>query len=76
MVTEILLDHHNVVYDNEHGILYIPDMEVERKHCNTDDYMLRIVWAYDMQQQQNYDLYIQLFLLYDDLDPKKQVERD
>jgi hypothetical protein len=31
--------------------------------------MFHIVLAYDKQQQQNYDLYIQLFHQYDDLDP-------
>jgi hypothetical protein len=47
-------------------------MEVEKKHYNMDDYMFHIVLAYDKQQQQNYDLYIQLFHQYDDLDPIKQ----
>ncbi len=47
-------------------------MEVGRKHYNKDDYMFHIVLAYDKQQQQNYDLYIQLFHQYDDLDPIKQ----
>ena len=69
MVTWILLDHHNVVYDNEHDIVYIRDRVAVRKHYNMDDYMFHIVLAYDIEQQRNYDLCIRLFRLYDDLDP-------